>query len=90
MIYAFCSIAKSLSGPSFKPLLAIVKAKLLPTLAYATEVQYGRKAAVFERMQIKTYKIVFGLPRNSSPAQIRLEFGFLQQRLARMYATTKL
>lgn len=46
---------------------------------------YGRDAKLLDSLQMKTYKQVFHLPSNASPAQIRLEFGLLQQSIARRY-----
>lgn len=86
---AFRLLYCSLGGPTYLPLLRVIKAKLLPSLTYGSEVLCGQDSILLNNAITKTFKYLFRLPSNTSPAQIRLEFGFCNQQIARMGQNVK-
>ena len=68
----------------------MVHAKLLPSLAYGSELMFCREAKQLNQLVAMIYKKLFRLPRFSSEAQIRLEFGLVDQTLDRAGAILKL
>lgn len=76
------TLSSKLTGPSILPLVEAVRAKLLPTITYGSEAQKGRDAKILHAT-VTAYRVIFGLPKYTSPAQIRLEFGVQKQTFAR-------
>lgn len=79
---AIKSIKHKTIGPSPTPLLLVWQAKLIPVITYGSECLRGRDAAILDSTVSRAARIIFNLPKNVLPAQIRLEFGLQSQELA--------
>lgn len=88
LTFAYKTLASKLEGPSFKPLLAVITATTLQTLTYASVALQGKDATLLNNLTTSIFKTVFQLPQ-MSPAQVRLEFGILNETVGRSYSSIK-
>ena len=70
------------AGPNFKPFIQVLHAKLVPALTYGSESMRGRDTKTLDTTIAKAIRLIFNLPRYTSPAQIRLEFEIQKQDMA--------
>lgn len=90
LTFAYKLLKQKLNCPSFSHLLKVMSSQLLPTLAYGLEIWHGRESETLNKLQTRVYKAVFNLPKCTSPAQIRLEFGLQNQVFYRQSVFVKL
>lgn len=86
LIYGYRRLLQKLDGPNYIHLLKVMAAQVLPTLSYGLVTWLGGEIGLLNTLQNKIYKEVFKLPKCSSPAQVRLEFG-LQNQIFRAKST---
>lgn len=79
LIHGFNVLKKKLSCPLYGNLLTVMRAQLTPSVTYGTEIMKGREIPVLNKIQTTVYKKVFQIQQSASPAQVRLEFGLLNQ-----------
>ena len=87
--FAFAALVKKVNSPNMNHILEVMKHKLLPTIAYGSEIMLEGISSYIETLRIRSYKRVMQVPKSSSPAQLRLEFGLPKQYLVGQGSFTK-
>lgn len=77
------NLKNKITWPSLLPIIKVIEAKMIPSITYGSEAMRGRDAEMVDGTVARALRMIFGLPRYTSPTQMRLEFGLAKEELAR-------